>query len=85
MKHLNFSVAETTGRTFDLPLETAIEIIKRLQAEDEFLQEDNVDFNNEVDVASFFNRNGLLDELYKYERDNSVFDSVVVDTKTYEE
>ena len=69
MKYLQFTVAETTGRTFSIPMDKLEEIIKTLKDGDEFLQDEEVDTTDAYEVASFLNRNGLLDEIYNYEKD----------------
>ena len=84
MKYLQFTVAETTGRTFAIPMDKLEEIIKTLKDGDEFLQDEEVDTTDAYEVASFLNRNGLLDEIYNYEKDNSYIETVVADSKIVE-
>lgn len=84
MKYLQFTVAETTGRTFSIPMDKLEEIIKTLKDSDEFLQDEEVDTTDAYEVASFLNRNGLLDEIYNYEKDNSYIETVVADSKIVE-
>lgn len=84
MKYLQFTVAETTGRTFSIPMDKLEEIIKTLKDGDEFLQDEEVDTTDAYEVASFLNRNGLLDEIYNYEKDNSYIETVVADSKVVE-
>ena len=84
MKYVQFTVAETTGRTFAIPMDKLEEIIKTLKDGDEFLQDEEVDTTDAYEVASFFNRNGLLDEIYNYEKDNSYIETVVADSKVVE-
>lgn len=84
MKYLQFTVAETTGRTFSIPMDKLEEIIKTLKDGDEFLQDEEVDTTDAYEVASFLNRNGLLDEIYNYEKDNSYVETVVADSKVVE-
>ena len=84
MKYLQFTVAETTGRTFEIPMDKLEEIIKTLKDGDEFLQDEEVDTTDAYEVASFLNRNGLLDEIYNYEKDNSYIETVVADSKVVE-
>ncbi len=70
MKTLKFSVCEQTGRTFELPLDKAIEIIQQ---------------DNKGDVAKNWNEEEIAEELYncysddiaKYERDNCYFEAFV--------
>ena len=84
MRYLQFTVAETTGRTFAIPMDKLEEIIKTLKDGDEFLQDEEVDTTDAYEVASFLNRNGLLDEIYNYEKDNSYIETVVADSKIVE-
>ena len=84
MRYLQFTVAETTGRTFSIPMDKLEEIIKTLKDGDKFLQDEEVDTTDAYEVASFLNRNGLLDEIYNYEKDNSYIETVVADSKVVE-
>ena len=84
MRYLQFTVAETTGRTFEIPMDKLEEIIKTLKDGDKFLQDEEVDTTDAYEVASFLNRNGLLDEIYNYEKDNSYIETVVADSKVVE-
>ena len=84
MKYLNFTVSETTGRTFELPLDKAVKLIKELKANDEFLQEEEVDLEDSNSIAKFFAYNNLLDELSNYEKSNDYVESKVVADKIYE-
>lgn len=61
-KFLNFTVAETNGRTFEVPMDKVQELIKERGIED-------VDFNDDDEVASIL-KDELLDELASYEKDN---------------
>ena len=82
MKFLNFTVAETSGRTFELPLEKAVEIIKQMQ-EDEYFDGQEVDLEDSYEVANFLMNYGL-DEIAKYELNNDYVDLVLADNKIYE-
>ena len=81
-KFLNFTVAETSGRTFELPLEKAVEIVKQMQ-EDEYYDGQEVDLENSYEVANFLMNFGL-DEIAKYELSNDYVDLVLADNKIYE-
>ena len=69
-KFLKFSVVETTGRTFEIPMEKVKELIKSAK-------EDTSSWN-EVDMADFL-YNSVQDEISSYEKDNSYFDSYIED------
>lgn len=81
-KFLNFTVAETSGRTFELPLEKAVEIIKQMQ-KDEYFEEKEVNLEDGYEVANFLMNFGL-DEIAKYELNNDYIDLVLADNKIYE-
>ena len=83
MKYLNFTVAETSGRTFELPLDKAKEIIKRLK-EDDYLSDEEVDLDDDYEVANFLMNFGL-DEIAKYELSNDYVDLVLADHKVFEQ
>ena len=82
MKYLNFTVAETSGRTFELPLDKAKEIIKRLK-EDDYLSDEDVDLDDDYEVANFLMNFGL-DEIAKYELSKDYIDLVLADHKVFE-
>lgn len=84
MKYLNFTIAETSGRTFEIPLDKVKSFIEKVQAEDFFMAQEEVDFEDSYSMAQFLNNNGLLDELHSYERCNDTFESEVVEHKIYE-
>ena len=77
MKTLKFSVCEQSGRTFEIPLDKAIEIIKQESKDAE---------------PSTWNYSEIAEELYnfysddiaKYERDNCYFETFVQDVEVSE-
>ena len=77
MQTLKFSVCEQTGRTFEIPMDKAIEIIQQ---------------DNKGDVAKNWNEDAIAEELYnfysddiaKYERDNCYFETFVQDVEVSE-
>ena len=69
-KFLKFSVVETTGRTFEIPMEKVEELIKNADKDTSSW--------NEVDMADFL-YNSLQDEILTYEDENSYFDSYIQD------
>lgn len=69
-KFLKFSVVETTGRTFEIPMEKVKELIKNAD-------EDTSSWN-EVDMADFL-YNSVQDEIFSYEKENSYFESYIQD------
>ena len=70
-KYLKFSVSETTGRTFEIPLSEVKELLK------ESTDEDTSNWN-EVDMADFL-YNEIPDMLGRYEKENCYFESYVQD------
>lgn len=74
-KYLKFSVTEQTGRTFDLPLDKAIEIIKNGG-------NDPSDWNESEIAETLYNC--YSDDLAKYEKENCYFESYVQDEEIYE-
>ena len=69
-KFLKFSVVETTGRTFEIPMEKVKELIKNAD-------EDTSSWN-EVDMADFL-YNSLQDEVLTYEKENAYYESYIQD------
>ena len=74
-KMLRFSVTEQTGRTFDLPLEEAIKILKDNGVE--------CDDWNECEIAEEL-YNCYMDDLGKHEKENCYFEAYVQDEEIYE-
>ncbi len=79
-KMFNFSVNEISGRTFELPYDAAIEIIKT-----NYPNEDNIDLDNlkEYEIARLL-WNFCFDDISKHELDNDSFESTIDETKIYE-
>lgn len=79
-KMFNFSVNEISGRTFELPYEKAIEIIK-----ENYPNEDNIDLDNleEYEIARLL-WNFCFDDIEEHELDNDTFESTIDETKIYE-
>lgn len=69
-KFLTFSVVESMGRTFEIPMEKVKELIKNAD-------EDTSSWN-EVDMADFL-YNSLQNEVLTYEKENSYFESYIQD------
>ena len=75
-KYLRFSVTEQSGRTFELPLDEAIKLIKESTNED-------VSSWNECDIADYL-YNQIPDSIGKYEKENCYFESYIQDEEIYE-
>ena len=75
-KQLRFSVTEQTGRTFDLPLDEAIKLIKESTDED-------ISSWNECDIADYL-YNQIPDVLGKHEKENCYFETHIQDEEIYE-
>lgn len=76
-KFLKFSVVETTGRTFEIPMEKVKELLKESD-------EDTTNWN-EVDMADFlYNTYEIQDNILKYEKDNSCYESYIQDEEITE-
>ena len=81
MKLINFSITESTGRTFELSVEKAKEIIETMKAnEPECCGSIEVDYDNCTDIANILSTY-CLDDLCKYERNNCYYETTVVDEK----
>lgn len=80
-KHLNFTVAETSGRTFEISMDRVKEILDEMK-KDEYLAEEiaKIDLEDDYQVANFFMNFGL-DEIAKYELNNDYIDLVLADSK----
>ncbi len=79
MKMFIFSVNEISGRTFEMPYDKAIKIIKSNNLEN------NLDFDNlsEYELAKLL-WDYCLDDIAKHELDNDYFQSEIEETKIYE-
>lgn len=80
-KHLNFTVAETSGRTFEISMNRVKEILDEMK-KDKYLAEEieNLDLEDDYEVASFFMNFGL-DEIAKYELNNDYTELELADSK----
>ena len=72
MKSLLFSVCEQSGRTFELPLEKAVEILKEYG-------EDCDNWNADEIAETLYNN--YSDDISKYEKENCYFESYVQDVE----
>lgn len=84
MKYLNFSITEESGRTFELPMEKAVEIVNQIKENDKYVKDVKVDFTDEYEVAEFFVHNGYLSEVANYETSNEHVETVLADSRIYE-
>ena len=75
MKYLNFSVAETSGRTFELPLDKALELIKA----DNNIDLEGIDLNDEREVARVL-KDYFLDDIAEFEKANDYWEMVLCDS-----
>ena len=76
-KFLKFSVVETTGRTFEIPMSKVKELLKE--------SDEDTSSWNEVDMADFlYNTYEIQDNILKYEKDNSCYESYIQDEEITE-
>ena len=80
-KHLNFSVAESSGRTFELSMDRVKEILDEMK-QDEYLAEEieNLNLEDDYQLATFFMNYGL-DTIAKYELKNDYIELELVEHK----
>ena len=84
MKYLNFSVTEESGRTFEMPMEKAVEIVNQIKENDEYVKDVNVDLTDGHSIAKFLMYYGFLDEVAKYEINNDYTEQFLSDSYVYE-
>ena len=77
MKLINFSITEISGRTFEIPLDKAKEIIADIK-KDECFKDYKVNLDNTEEVVRFLYLYGL-DNLHKYELSNDYYETQLVD------
>ena len=74
MKYLNFSIAETSGRTFEIPMDKVEELIKEAQKEaEEYGDTLEVDLNDDYEVARFL-KDYCLDDIATHEINNDYWE-----------
>lgn len=80
-KHLNFTVAETSGRTFELSMDRVKEILDEMK-QDEYLAEEieNLNLEDDYQLATFFMNYGL-DTIAKYELNNDYTELELANSK----
>lgn len=81
MKHLNFSIAETSGRTFEISMDKVKGILEDMK-QDKYLADvvAQVNLEDDYQVASFFMNFGL-DEIAKYELSNDYVNLELANSK----
>ena len=77
MKLINFSITEISGRTFEIPLDKAKEIIADIK-KDKYFKDCKVNLDNTEEVVRFLYLYGL-DNLHKYELSNDYYETQLVD------
>ena len=75
-KYLRFSICEQSGRTFNIPLDKALELIKQDTDED-------TSSWNECDIADYL-YNQIPDMIEKYEKENCYYETHVQDEEIYD-
>ena len=80
-KYINFTVSETRGRTFEMPYDTALNLIEKIKKEDKWVAD--IDIKDEDDIAKFF-CDYDLDQIHGYELDNDYYETIVTDTEVGE-
>lgn len=81
MKYLNFTVAETSGRTFEISMDKVKEILDEMKKDEYFAEEiEKINLEDDYEIANFFMNFGL-DEIAKYELNNDYMDLTLADSK----
>lgn len=76
MKYLNFTISETSGRTFEVPMDKVQEIINdHIKDYAEFGETVDVDINDDYDLACILTEH--LDDLATYELSNDYIETEV--------
>lgn len=78
MKLINFSITEISGRTFELPLDKAKEIIADIKENDEYIKNYEVTLDSTEEVVRFLYLYGL-DNLHEYELSNDYYETELVE------
>ena len=80
MKYLNFTIAETSGRTFEVPMERVIGLVKTAQEEAKKHGDTlEVDLEDDYEVARFL-VDYCLDEISADEKANDYLDIQLCDS-----
>ena len=84
MKYLNFSIAETSGRTFEVPMDKVLELVKE-HTEDyaSFGETVDVDINDDYELARVMLEH--LDDLSTYELNNDYVETEIACSNFVEE
>lgn len=84
MKYLNFSIAETSGRTFEIPMDKVEELIKEAQKEaEEYGDTLEVDLNDDYEVSRILT-DWCFDNIAEFETANDYLEITLADSKMYE-
>ena len=80
MKYLNFSIAETSGRTFEVPMDKVQELLRTTQEEAKKYGDTlDVDLKDDYEVARFL-VDYCLDEISEDEKANDYLDIQLSDS-----
>ena len=82
MKYLNFTIAETSGRTFEVPMDKVKKLIEQYKGdmfEDTGLIPDT-DINDDYEVAQIL-KDYFLDEISENEKGNDYYEIILSSSK----
>ena len=81
-KFLNFTIAETSGRTFEVPMDKVLKLVEKYKQdmlEDTGLIPDT-DINDDYEVAQIL-KDFFLDEISENEKGNDYYETTLSDSK----
>ena len=78
-KFLNFTIAETSGRTFEVPMDKVLELVERHKRDYSDYENKSIDVTDSYDLAKVLMN--YTDDIANYELNNDYVDWEIADSK----
>ena len=78
-KYLNFTIAETSGRTFEVPMEKVLELVEQHKIDYSEYENKDIDITDSYDLAKVLMN--YMDDIATYELNNDYVDWEIADSQ----
>ena len=78
-KFLNFTIAETSGRTFEVPMDKVLELVEQHKRDYSEYENKDIDITDSYDLAKVLMN--YTDDIANYELNNDYVDWEIADSK----
>ena len=79
MKYLNFTIAETSGRTFEVPMDKVLKLVEQHKRDYSEYENKDIDITDSYDLAKVLMN--YTDDVANYELNNDYVDWEIADSK----